>query len=120
MGCGGTSELAAEALAESERALAQADTLGVGISRVDILRVRGLALAATGRISEGRESLRQAIEESRAKKARLVELRAACALARMSADFHPLMRCTCDFPTIEDAPPVLSEAIQLLRSRGTF
>jgi serine/threonine protein kinase/tetratricopeptide (TPR) repeat protein len=119
-GCGGTTDLAAEALAESERALSQADTLGVGISRVEILRVRGLALAATGRISEGRESLRQAIEESRAKKARLVELRAACDLARMSADFHPLMRCASDFPTIEDAPPVLSEAIQLLRSRGTF
>ena len=112
----GESNPAAAALAESEAALAQADSLGIGLSRLDILRVRGLALAQLGRPAEAAASLRQAIDESRARKCRLVELRAAADLARLAGDFEHLARCCGSFPSGGMSPPVLAEARGILES----
>jgi len=108
---------AAAALAQAEAALAQAREQGVGVSALDPLRVRGLALAAMGRTAEARESLEQAIARSRAAECRYVELLAASSMAELTGEFGPLEKICATFDDAKSEPPVLKRAREILRDR---
>jgi len=106
------------ALEEADRGLAQATALGVGVSTLELLRVRGLALAALGRRDEAEKSLRQSIAESEEKACRVVELKASTDLARLFGDFEPLQQCCSALADQPAAIPVLQEAIRVLSTKG--
>jgi tetratricopeptide (TPR) repeat protein/class 3 adenylate cyclase len=108
---------AASALAQVDSALEQAREQGVGISVLDLLRVRGLALAALGRTAEARESLEQALAESRAAHCSYVELLAASGIAELSGDLAPLEQICRTFDDAKFEPPVLRRAREILRTQ---
>ncbi len=105
------------ALEEVDGALTQAEELGVGISRLDLLRIRGTVLAASGLMSEAEAALRKALLEAGAAECRYVELRAATDLARFSGDYEPLAKVDLHFAAETYEPAVLREARRLLHSR---
>jgi tetratricopeptide (TPR) repeat protein/class 3 adenylate cyclase/predicted Ser/Thr protein kinase len=105
------------ALAESEGAIRQASEQGVGISRLDLLRIRGLALSALGRRAEAEGALREALAESRAASCRYIELRAATNLQELTHDAAPLADVCADLPGGPGEPPVLSHARKILEAR---
>ncbi len=108
---------AVSALEQAEQALAQAREQGVGVSVLDLLRIRGVALAALGRAAEARESLEQAIAESRAAECRYVELLAASDMAELTGEFGPLQSICAFFGDAQFEPPILRRAREILRDR---
>lgn len=106
-------------LAESDEAMRQAAEQGVGISRLDLMRIRGLALSALGDRAAAEAALRESIAESRAVSCRYMELRAATDLAQLSQDFTPLADVCAHLPGGSVEPPVLSRARKLLEARST-
>lgn len=103
------------ALAEAEGAILQADEQGVRISRLDLLRIRGLALRSLDRDGEAQAAIRACLSESQAASCRLVELTAATHLAEFWRDREPLTRTLIDFPETANEPPVLRNAREVLR-----
>ncbi len=106
------------ALQEVDGAIKQAEELGVGISRLDLLRIRGTVLAGLGMLPESEAALRKALLEAAAAECRYVELRAATDLARITGDYEPLARVDRHFSAEVSEPAVLREARRLLHSRG--
>lgn len=105
------------ALAESEAAIRQAEEEGVGGTRFDLLRIRGLALAPLGRGAEAEASIRKCLEESRAASCRHIELRAATDLKEFTGEAAPLARLCAEFAESSREPPVLARARQVLARR---
>ncbi len=104
-------------LGEAEHALRLAEDRGIGASRLDLLRLRGCALAACGRAAEAGEALRFALEESRHTGCRLVELRTATDLALLTGDQDALQTVCAHFPALGMEPPVLAKARAILSAR---
>ena len=106
---------AEEALAEVEGAITQAQEQRVGISRLDLLRIRGVALAAVGRAADAEESLRRSLEESRTAGCRYMELLAACNLTEICGDRGALTEVCEAFRGETGEPPILRRARDLMR-----
>lgn len=105
------------ALAESEEAIRQASEQGVGISRLDLARIRGLALSALGDRTQAEVVLRESIAESRTASCRYVELSAATDLAQLTQDLAPLADIYANISRGSTEPPILSRARKLLEAR---
>lgn len=105
------------ALAESEEAIRQASEQGVGISRLDLARIRGLALSALGDRTQAEVVLRESIAESRTASCRYVELSAATDLAQLTQDLAPLAHICANISRGSTEPPILSRARKLLEAR---
>ncbi|MCD0448685.1 AAA family ATPase [Actinocorallia sp. API 0066] len=71
------------ALTETAEGLAFADATGEGIYRAELLRLRGLALAASGDVESARAVLREAVATARAQSAHLLTARAEAALTSL-------------------------------------
>jgi len=109
---------AGAALEEADRGLAQATALDVGGSKLELGRLRGLALAALGRKDEAEEHLRKSIEESQKAACRVVELKASMDLAKLFDDYEALRSC---YSVLADQPgeiPLLREAARVLSTKG--
>ena len=105
-----------QALADCESALELAGRYGVAISRFDLLRIRGRALAALGRLTDAEPALYEAMNESRAAGCRLVELKAAADLAQCCGDPRPLQTVLQNFLQRDKEPYVLRKAREILLS----
>jgi hypothetical protein len=103
------------ALEEVEGGLAQAKEQGVIVSRLDLLRIRGLALRKMNKHADAEAALRQCLNESLAASCRLVSLRAATHLAELFGDHDSLSEVLEDFPIRPAEPPVLRNAREILR-----
>jgi predicted ATPase len=102
------------ALAEAEEAIRQAREQGVGVSRLDLLRIRGLALGALGRRAEAEAALRQSVAESRAAGCQYIALRASADLAESTGDRGPLAQVCAGLGGEAGEPPVLRRAREIL------